>query len=162
MPGSIARAFLALVFVLTGPACRAKVSLAPPHAPELVVAEPLPVTLSGSLRGWKEKSPSFGTKTKFRLGPLLTRLFSAHDGRAFLSPVQASLESHWSGDARAWKSRYSFTLSLQLDGIHHEVFAVGYGQSDGNPLSAERTALENCVSDIHARVAAILDRRGES
>lgn len=156
------RALLApiLLAALTGLACRTTERFEHPVRSELVSAEPLPITLARGLRGWKETASAFGTKTRFRLGDLFVRLFPAHDGRAFLSPVQASLETDWSSRARAWESSYTFTLTLQLDGTHHEVRAAGKGLSESDPRGAERLAMEDCVTEIYAQIAALLAARG--
>lgn len=154
--------FVALVLfaslVLGG--CRATLSLEPPLAPELVSAEPLPITLSQSLRLWKASTSAFGNKTNFRFGTLLARLFPATDGQAFLSPVHAELATDWNADADVWESSYTFALSLQRDGKHHPILAEGYGRSASDPRGADRAALEDCVARIYGAVSAVLAGQG--
>jgi len=140
--------------------CRATQSLEPPLAPALVVADPLPITLSQSLRLWKASTSSFGNKTNFRLGALLERLFPATDGQAFLSPVHAELATDWNAAASAWESSYTFALSLQRDGKHHPILAEGHGRSSDDPRGADRAALEDCVTKIYAEVSAVLAGQG--
>jgi len=156
------RLLLASLGSLAVLACRTTEVLEPASAAVLASAEPLRVTLAPNLVGWKETPSSPGKPTRFRLGPLFTHLFPAHDGRAFLSPVEASLESHWNPQNHSWESRYAFTLTLQLDGVHHPIRAVGRGRDALGPRPAERQALEACVSEIHARAAEILGARDGS
>lgn len=136
--------------------CRATERFENPVRSELARAEPLPITLARGLRGWKETSTSLGAKKSFRLGSLFKRLFPAHDGRAFLSPVEASLETNWSSRTDTWESHYTFTLTLQLDGRRHEVHAAGRGESGSDPRGAERMAMEDCVCAIYTQVATLL------
>lgn len=155
---SLVRAARCLVLLAGLTSCRTTESLEPPHESRLVAAEPLPITLSGSLRGWDETTSSFGNKTKFRLGNLLVRLFPAHDGRTFLSPGGARLETDWNAKAHAWEATYTFALSLQHNGVPSPIVAEGHGQSTSNPRAAERSALEDSVLDLYTQITALLAR----
>jgi hypothetical protein len=119
------------------------------------------VTLSTDLRRWKAKASSFGSKTTYRLGPLFERLFPARDGRSFLSPVRAELRTSWSPEEAAWEACYTFALSLQHDGVSHEILAEGRGRSNSDRSAADRTALEDCVARIYAQVSAVQTARNE-
>lgn len=159
-PTRTSLAFAARLLVLLAglASCRTTESLEPPNEPRLVVADPLPITLSGSLRGWNETTSSFGNKTKFRLGSLLVRLFPAHDGRTFLSPGGARLETDWNAQAQAWEATYTFALSLQHNGVPSPIVAEGHGRSPSNPRAAERGALEDSVLDLYTQITALLAR----
>jgi hypothetical protein len=142
------------------PGCRTSETLEPSAAGVLVTAEPLEVTLASSLRSWKETGSSNGSSRRFRLGKLFQRLFHATDGRAFLSPVEARLDSRWDSGRGAWEASYAFALTLQVEGVRHELSARGTGTSSADPREAERAAMEDCVSQIYERTAALLAGRG--
>lgn len=157
---SLVRAARLLVLLAGLTSCRTTESLEPPNEPRLVAAEALPITLSGSLRGWNESASSFGNKTKFRLGSLLARLFPAHDGRTFLSPGGGRLETNWNGRTHTWEATYTLALSLQHNGVPSPIVAEGRGQSSSNPRAAERDALEDSVLDLYTQIAALLASLG--
>jgi hypothetical protein len=158
---SFAGLFAALLAVLAGtPSCRTSEILEPSPAGVLVSAPPLEVTLAYSLRGWNETVSAYGTSRRFRLGKLFQHLFPARDGRAFLSPVEAKLDSRWDPGMGAWEASYDFALTLQLEGVSHELSARGAGSSADDPSAAERAAMEECVSQIYAQAAALLAGRG--
>jgi hypothetical protein len=147
-----------LCLALAAAGCRTSESLEPPEAPALVAAEPLPVTLARSLRGGKAETSTFGKRRSFRVGALLVRLFPARDGAAYLSPVAADLETQWNEAAGEWEARYTFALALQSDGESHAIQAEGHGRSAAEPRAADREALEDCVGQIYAQVAALQRR----
>lgn len=151
---------LPLALTLGLSACRSSESLEPSAAGVLVSAAPVEITLANSLRNWKQKAEAPGSQTRYRLGKLLTRLFPASDGRAFLSPVAAELESARSADGASFEARCQFSLTLQLDGANHPVEARGTGRSVDDLRAAERAALEECVGAIYAQVSALLARKG--
>ena len=152
---------LAVLSALAGMAgCRSSETLQPSAAGVLVTAEPLDVTLASSLKSWKETVNSHGTRRNFRLGLLFQRLFPASDGRAFLSPVEAELDTRWDSGRGVWEASYDFTLTLQVEGVRHELFARGAGTSPAEPKEAERAALEECVGEIYAQAAALLAGKG--
>lgn len=158
---SLTGLFAALIAVLAGtPSCRASEILEPSPAGVLVSAPPLEVTLAYSLRGWNETVSFHGTSRRFRLGKLFQQLFPAGDGRAFLSPVKAKLDTRWDPDKGAWEASYDFALTLQLEGVRHELSARGAGTSPDDPSAAQRAALEDCVSEIYAQAAALLAGKG--
>jgi hypothetical protein len=151
---------LALLAGSSASACRATETLSMPPALEVVAAEPLPVTMSAPLRRWREKTSTFGHKTEFRFGELLMRLFPASDGRAFLSPVRATLDSDWDASAGEWTATYTFELSLQREGVHHPIDAAGRGSSAESPSAAERAAQEACVAEIYTQLSKLLASPG--
>jgi hypothetical protein len=163
MTSKRASALLLVLPVLFGalPACRSSESLEPSAASVLVSAAPVEITLASSLRRWRQTAEPPGSQTSYRLGKLLTRLFPAHDGHAFLSPVAAELESGaGTGAGQGFEARCRFTLTLQLDGANHPVDAHGVGRSRDDLRAAERAALEDCVSSIYAQVSGLLARKG--
>lgn len=159
-PRRVPSALPALLALVALSACQSSENLQPSAAGVLVSAEPLEITLANSLRRWKETAEAPGSQTRYRLGTLFARLFPAHDGRAFLSPLETSLESGPDAAGLAFEARYRFTLALQLDGQNHEVRAEGAGRSSGDVRAAERAALEACVGEIYDQVAVLLARKG--
>jgi hypothetical protein len=147
MSFSRARALL-LSLALLAPlaACRTTEELDTPA--DLIGAEPLPITLADGLKRWRtECAPS--SQRRYRFGPALVSLFPAHDGRAFLSPVSAQLDSGFEPEERAFVARYEFTLALQIEGQIHQVVARGKGRSESDAASAEREAVWQCLSDLY-------------
>src|SRR5262245_348852 len=116
-------AFALLVAPSLG-ACRTTEVLETPAA--LAGAEPLPTTLSESLRLWRtERAPS--SKRRYRVGAALAELFPARDGHAFLSPFHDRLESAFDPHEQAFVARYELSLALQRNGKKHEFVAHGAG-----------------------------------
>jgi hypothetical protein len=156
---SVVLSLLSFLSLAAAAGCRASETLEP-SAGLLVSAEPLQVTLASNLRGWKETVSTPGSQRSFHLGKLFRQLFPAQDGRAFLSPVAADLDSHWSSEQGEWQARYTFALTLQIEGVSHELEAVGAGTSPDDPREAERAALERCMTEIYTQAAALLAGRG--
>ena len=145
----------ALVLALSS-GCRTTEFLEPPRAAELRAADPLPVTLSPGLRRWKEDSVTQGTRTRYRLGTLLERLFPASDGRSFLHATSSQLETSFDGRTGLWNSTFTFTLVLQRDGRSSPIQAVGHGASAEGPQAADREAIEDSVGAVYSQAAALL------
>ena len=140
--------------------CHATETFEPSAAGVLVTAEPLQVTLANNLRGWEQTVSTNGTQRSFRLGKLFRQLFPAQDGRAFLSPIAASLDSRWSVERGAWEARTTFALTLQIEGVRHDLSALGEGASPTDPREAEHAAIEQCMAGIYAQAAALLAGKG--
>jgi hypothetical protein len=158
MPFSRACApLLALALACAVAGCRTTEVLATP--PALASAEPLPITLSESLRLWRTERAA-ATRRRYRVGSTLCTLFSGHDGRAFLSPLTNEFASEFDPAERAFVAHYELRLTLQLDGKSHELVARGTGRSPDDPASAERSAIADCLGVLYASARELLARRG--
>jgi hypothetical protein len=133
-------------------ACRSSESFREP-APELPPA--LAVTLSTELRRLKEEASFPGYELTFKIGYLLAPLFSATDGRAFLSLIDSDLEID--GQSRPWPTRYVLSVALQRDGAAHRIEARAEATSEESPLAAGREAIERCVLEVHRQARAVLE-----
>jgi len=138
-------------------ACRSTEDFGDVDRELLVSMPPLPVTLSSQLRGLRKRSEHAGQTTVYKVGHLLRRLFTASDGRAFLSLVDSEIEVL--GDpASAWRSTYSLTVALQHEGRVERIEARGAGESTVSPRDAGKLAIEQCVErllqDVAPRIAA--------
>jgi hypothetical protein len=151
------RRALPALFAALSLACQATESFDPPSSPRLAAAEPLPVTLSNDLRGLRERDTNRSQETTFKIGRLMRRLFVARDGRAFLSTVTSNLDTEWQGPGETWKSTYSLSVQLQLDGNSHLVTAYSARSASGPELAGHQ-AIEDCVTEVYARVAELLRR----
>lgn len=146
----------ALLLALPLAACRSTERLAAP--PELAQLDPLPITLSESLRTWRTERAAV-TRTRYRLGGVLAGLFAGRDGRAFLSPLREEFESAFDAARADYVARYELCVSLQLDGRLHELVAQGESRSDDDPAGAERAALAQCLGRLHAGARERLAQR---
>jgi hypothetical protein len=134
-------------------ACRSAETFREPSA-ELPPA--LPVTLATDLRRLKEEASFPGFELTFKIGYLLGPLFSASDGRAFLSLVDSDLDLD--GQSRPWPTRYVLSVDLQVGGKRHRLDARAEAESDESPLAAGREAIERCVLDLHRQARALLEQ----
>lgn len=158
MPLFRARApFAAFALLCAASACRTTEVLATPAA--LVSVEPLPITLSESLRSWRTERAAT-SRRRYRVGATLSTLFPGHDGRAFLSPLTNELVSAFDPAERAFVAHYELCLTLQLDGRSQELVARGSGRSPEDAASAERSAIEDCLGALYASARELLARRG--
>lgn len=157
MRHALARVLLATTVTLAAlPACRSTELMVMP--PTLEVLEPLPITLSESLRAWRtERAPV--TRTRYRVGTVLASLFAAHDGRAFLSPLAEELVSAFDAAEGSFVAHYELRLSLQLDGRLHEIVAHGTGRSREDAAGAERSAVADCLGVLYESARQELARR---
>jgi hypothetical protein len=147
------RALLLALALFLG-ACRSSERFREP-APDLPA--PLSVTLSPELRHLEEEASFPGFQLTFKIGYLLGPLFTAADGKAFLSLVDSDFEIE--GQARPWPARYALLVDLQQGGAMHRIDARAEAESEESPLAAGRAAIERCVLEVHRQARDLLGAR---
>jgi hypothetical protein len=138
-----------------GAGCKAIEDFDQPERHLLATASPLPVTLSPELRGLRKRTSESGSRTVYKVGHLLRRLFSGEDGHAFLSLVGSGFQTS-GGLIGPWESRYDLAVALQLGGMFHLLQVRGTGASSAGSRQAEKLAVEDSIEQMYERLLALV------